>query len=896
TQSAAGSSFQFEMSQEGFSAILTPSGPILGAVGAYGWSGGIFMYQDGQQDGTWLNATKDRTDMKDSYMGYAVQQVQWDTLAIGAPRYQHLGSVFIYKKNPETSEWSQVAAFTADKIGSYFGSVLSVLHVNSTHSLLVVGAPTYYSPEAPGGQVYLCPVRNFWNSGGPLVTMACPETLQGDPRQPVGYFGSSISILPDLTGDDLPDLAVGAPCEDNYQGAIYIFPGQDESFRTSYIQRIAGRQVGGGIKYFGRSLSGNLDLTGDNLPDLAVGGEGRVLIMRSRPVLDVSISMTFDPSEIPLSVYECSEQRKVGSLTKLAVCLYSYKKNIAVTVEDFGQVTYSLLLDAGRTNTRALFSNAGRTLNATVPLAPGHVCVDHFFQLPECVEDSLSALRVSISFFLVGVPVLSEDSPSHVSSDLPPQVPFEKNCGGDGVCRDNLSVNITFTGVKQLVVGVSLDVNVTVSVMNEGEDSYNTRVLVPFPPGLSYRLVSLVESNKKVAISCASLEDQRVVNCGVNRPLLRPNTAAVFMVSFHVSPTAALGNSLTMTANVSSDNRQSHTDQMMSSSRLSVRYAVYVTVTSLEESSKYQNFSTGDSTIRHIYRVINLGQRQLPLTVTLMVPVRLGETPLWETRNITSSTVCKPIPEDPDASTCTEVGETPGAKDYQEVLRRQEAILVKPRQQIPLCLLQDGPRCPLRPLPSDLPFHIPPGAVFSMSPPCSLLSALQPSALSLSPQNCSVGWCVRVECEIRDLEVQRSLNFTVSGSVTKDWITQTGQQKIHLQSSAEIRYDSQIYAHILEQKERFIRAQAQTTLEIHLEYDYYPVIIGSSVGGLLLLALITAALYKLGFFKRQYKDMLGDPAESDSRHVGGPGGVGFDGRRTGHRRQLAMKPRTGMTE
>lgn len=27
------------------------------------------MYLDGQQNGTWINATKDRKDMKDSYMG-----------------------------------------------------------------------------------------------------------------------------------------------------------------------------------------------------------------------------------------------------------------------------------------------------------------------------------------------------------------------------------------------------------------------------------------------------------------------------------------------------------------------------------------------------------------------------------------------------------------------------------------------------------------------------------------------------------------------------------------------------------------------------------------------------------------------------------------------------------
>lgn len=57
-----------------------------------------------------------------------------------------------------------------------------------------------------------------------------------------------------------------------------------------------------------------------------------------------------------------------------------------------------------------------------------------------------------------------------------------------------IGVTVSFLySVSQVVVGVTLDVNVTVSVKNEGEDSYNTRVLIPFPSGLSYRMVSLVE-------------------------------------------------------------------------------------------------------------------------------------------------------------------------------------------------------------------------------------------------------------------------------------------------------------------------------------------------------------------------------------------------------------------
>lgn len=60
----------------------------------------------------------------------------------------------------------------------------------------------------------------------------------------------------------------------------------------------------------------------------------------------------------------------------------------------------------------------------------------------------------------------------------------------------------------------------------------------------------------------------------------------------------------------------------------------------------------------------------------------------------------------------------------------------------------------------------------------------------------------------------------------------------------------------------------EMVLEEYEVYNAIPIIMGSSVGALLLLALITATLYKLGFFKRHYKEMLEDKLEETATFSG----------------------------
>uniref|UniRef100_A0A8C2VYI2 Uncharacterized protein n=1 Tax=Chinchilla lanigera TaxID=34839 RepID=A0A8C2VYI2_CHILA len=264
------------MSQEGFSAVFTPDGPVLGAVGSFGWSGGAFLYPPNGSP-TFINMSQERVDMRDSYLGYAAELALWkgvQSLVLGAPRHQHTGKVLIFIR--ASGQWTPHAEVAGTQIGSYFGASLCSVDVDGDGStdLVLIGAPHYYEPTR-GGRVSVCPLpkgRARWR---------CDAVLQGEPGHPWGRFGAAMTALGDVNGDQLADVAIGAPGEQENRGAVYVFHGVSRGgVSRSHSQRITGSQLSSRLQYFGQSLSGGQDLTQDGLVDLAVGAQGQVLLLR----------------------------------------------------------------------------------------------------------------------------------------------------------------------------------------------------------------------------------------------------------------------------------------------------------------------------------------------------------------------------------------------------------------------------------------------------------------------------------------------------------------------------------------------------------------------------------------------------------------------------------------
>ncbi|XP_074713628.1 integrin alpha-X-like isoform X3 [Strix uralensis] len=585
TQSAHSSSFQLEMAQEGFSALLTPEGPVLGAVGAYDWSGGVFVYdRDGET--TFVNVSRDAGDMNDAYLGYAAESLSLSgsrALALGAPRYRHVGRLLLFRLRGPQDAWQLVADATGPQVGSYFGASLCALDLNGDGSadLVLVGAPMFYGAGS-GGRVAVCTLRP---KGGQLP---CQQTLQGQPGHPLGRFGASLARLGDIDGDRWPEVAVGAPLEDEERGAVYIFRGKRGGITSQYSQRISGARFSSGPRYFGQAISSGQDLTGDRLPDVAVGAQGQVLLLRSQPLLKVRVTVAFQPQEIPAAAFDCQEEEvPKGEVARAQICFLSTKK----TSDNFGTqlsttLRYQVALDPGRTVVRAVFGGSAAVRNGTLQLGVGKRCEDFAITFTECPQDTLTPLLLRLTYDATGNPIqvaeglrpaLSEDSEMVAVGTLP----FEKDCGTDNICIDDLQMSFNFSGLETIVVGMTSVVDVTVTLHNRGEDSYGTTVQLQHPEALSYRKAVVLQSSRRsMSLRCNSEPAEgawRRTLCLVNHPIFRPGTEVVFTVTLDVPHDAELGSVLEVVANASSANGAPGSQAQRA--EIPVKYDVFLVLT-----------------------------------------------------------------------------------------------------------------------------------------------------------------------------------------------------------------------------------------------------------------------------------------------------------------------------
>ncbi|KAF4075571.1 hypothetical protein AMELA_G00235860, partial [Ameiurus melas] len=546
-EGAQGRTFGEELSQSGFSAASDKDTLILGAVGSNNWQGNLYEVTGSEAE----MEIKHSNLKNDSYNGYSVvvgRRGRDSLVFSGAPRSNHRGQVTLFRKM--NHKWEVMSTISGEQIGSYFGGSVCVLDLDSDNNtdFLVVGAPMYYKPHPPGeGRVYIYRLTQQ------LKLEKEKELEVFESAQ--GRFGTTLAAVADLNGDQLQDLAVGAPLEDNQKGAIYIYLGnRDHGIRPQYSQRIVASSISEKLHHFGLAIDGVMDMGQDGLTDIAVGAQGTVVLLKTRPVVSVSAKLSFSPSEINLTHFDCLgySERSFPIIT-LSTCFSTAENtNSKGTVKSGLNVTLELKADAVRQDSRAFFSaedKTSRSLVTSVLLDSEVSCYNHTVFMHSCVKDTVSPVLFRLHFHQSDHQSKSSNSILNIDCKTTTQVevPFQINCRNTS-CVSDLQLDFKFLNNTLLVVDQASFI-VHVTLLNKGDDSFNTSVVLLYPPGLSLSMFKTIEANRRTLSSCGDRDDGALnkTTCSISLPVYRSGTRAVFEGVFLISRFYSWNDSMQMT-------------------------------------------------------------------------------------------------------------------------------------------------------------------------------------------------------------------------------------------------------------------------------------------------------------------------------------------------------------
>ncbi|KAM3870714.1 integrin alpha-11 [Diretmus argenteus] len=837
-----GRGFGLQMAQAGFSSHIVQDGVLVGAVGAYDWNGAVLKetrhgkvvppkssYQE-----EFPEALKNHA----AYLGYSVGSLVASSgsqlYVAGAPRFNHTGKVIIFTLR-NSGNLTILQSLLGQQIGSYFGSELCSVDIDSDGKtdVLLVAAPMFYSQGWERGKVYIYTVT-------PQNSFILQGALEVSDRSQNSRLGSALAQISDMNGDGSRELVVGAPLEDDHQGAIYIFYGQGHTIQHQYKQRLTAAGLSAGLQYFGRSIHGVLDVNADGLVDLAVGALGAVVLIWSRGAVRIQAKLTFEPEKVNIFNKDCRRGGKDVTCMFVTVCIRTdartdtskdarkdarkdTRKGAKKDARTDIAVWYSLVLDERRFPHRAVLDESYREQPRNLSVQPG---VQRCERLGFSVQDTTDYGRPIAVVMETGMqspdegPVLDPDWPRTLRTELP----FWNGCEQEETCVPDLilhshtdlmdvkqfcslraraawalcrqqgasegTVCVVEAGRRRVVVFARLE--------NQGENAYGATINISSSPNLLFSSL-IVKDQSDIQIECHTedrLSNQR--SCNISSPFMRSLAQVSFHLEFEFSRSVFLDH-------------------------------VHVV---METSSEGEDGYPEDN-INNIF---------LPLKYQAdLLFTRDPNPPRFEIRADSSSSFSSSWDQPDDSGptfNLTFYIQNLGVFSVPDVLLRADvwAITWQGNQLVNV---------------TDYSIDQSAGSHCNL-PPLSTANHVQPEDLShLSQLNHSNSVSMAVQCRLT-LPASREVKVMLRGRLQLHTLLTVSFRSLALLTAASIQLEPS--SPMFLQEDKPVR---QIILELRREEEYrVPVwiILGSSLGGLLLLALLVLALWKLGFFNRRRQE------------------------------------------
>ncbi|XP_008571747.1 PREDICTED: integrin alpha-2 [Galeopterus variegatus] len=804
-----GDNFQMEMSQVGFSADYSPQNDILmlGAVGAFGWSGTLVQ----ETSHGHLTFPKQAFDQilqdrnHSSYLGYSVAAISTGKsvhFVAGAPRANYTGQIVLYSVN-ENGNVTVIQSHRGDQIGSYFGSVLCSVDVDkdTITDVLLVGAPMYMNDlKKEEGRVYL-----FTLTKGLLSQH---HFLEGPDSIENARFGSAIAALSDINMDGFNDVIVGSPLENQNSGAVYVYNGHQDTIRMKYSQKILGSDGAfrSHLQYFGRSLDGYGDLNGDSITDVSIGAFGQVVQLWSQSIADVAVEASFTPEKITLF----NKNAQIILKLCLSAKFRPTRQNNQVAI------VYNITLDAdgfsSRVTSRGLFKeNNERYLKKNMIVNQAQSCSEHIIhiQKPSDVVNPLD-LRVDISLENPGTsPALEAYSDTAKAFSIP----FHKDCGDDGLCISDLVLSVQQLPPAQeqpfIVSNQNKRLTFSVTLKNKRESAYNTGIVVDFSENLFFASFSMPIDGTEVTCQVAS--SQKSVTCDVGYPALKREQQVTFTINFDFN-LQNLQNQASLSFQALSESQEENKADNLVNLKIPLLYDAEIHLTRSTNINFYEVSSDGNvPSIVHNFE--DIGPKFI-----FSLKVTTGSIP------VSMASVIIRIPE---------YTKEKNPLMYLTGVHTDQAGDISCNADInPLKIGQTS----------------------------SSVSFKSENFRHIKELNCRTASCSNVTCWLKDLDVKGEYFINVSTRIWNRTFAASTFQTVQLIAAAEIdTYNPQIY--VIEENTVTI----PLTIMKPDEKAEVPtgVIVGSVIAGILLLLALVAILWKLGFFKRKYEKMTKNPDEID---------------------------------